>query len=63
MELGKLDRGLIIRSFWRGALTRLWLFIFMPFIVALGLQGEDWAPFSIAVGVIVSFVVLLLYKR
>lgn len=61
VELGKLTRGLIIRSFWRGALLRLWLLIFMPFIIALGSLGQDWLPFALGVGVFTTFIALFLY--
>lgn len=49
MELGKLDRKLVIRTFWRGALFRLLAFVFWPWCLVMAATTGNWFVFPLLI--------------
>lgn len=56
MELGNLNRALILRALWRGTLIRLLLLVAGPWCLTMGLTSANWEGYAI-LGMVAAFLI------
>lgn len=56
MELGLLNRKLVMRSLWRGTLSRLLMLVVWPWCALMGFHSDTWELY-VFIGLIAALVV------
>lgn len=58
MELGKLNRKLVVGVFLSGAMLRLLVFVYWPWCLTMAAVTGDWLPYTFFFGAIPTGAVL-----
>lgn len=61
MELGKVNRSLIVQTFWRGAVLRLNFFVFWPWCLTMAATTGNWIAYPILMAV--TLIVRAVFKQ